>query len=349
MKARVFIGSSKESIQVMETIAAGLEGDMAVVRWTDRKVFPAGEFILNSLLKQVQAFDFAVMVFGPDDVVISRRQRTSAPRDNVVFELGLFMSRLEHHRALVVAPFGSRTRIKILSDLAGLNPVVYTPPTKRGHNRAALKRALAEAVAEIRDKVKEIGPKPAAEVLPYEGPRDVLDAAPVVTDLLSTAIRRGEPANVQNIALDMEVTWHIIHHRVLANHDVNNVTWRSLMVDPNSKEIQNVASPSVSLEIANQRVREIQKVCSELQYDLAERKVTFECRAYSNVPVIHGFLVNGSALLLTLTGMGAGKLIGAPNPYWRFVRRPEDTAHLFGAYSQWFDHIWGEARKIWPR
>ena len=67
-------------------------------------LFPAGEFLLNSLLRQAQSFDFALMQFGPDDIVLSGDDKVSVPRDNVVFELGLFMSQLEHDRALVVVP-----------------------------------------------------------------------------------------------------------------------------------------------------------------------------------------------------------------------------------------------------
>jgi hypothetical protein len=37
---------------------------------------------------------FAVLIITPDDVVSSRDIEAQAPRDNVMFELGLFMGRL---------------------------------------------------------------------------------------------------------------------------------------------------------------------------------------------------------------------------------------------------------------
>jgi predicted nucleotide-binding protein len=59
-------------------------------------------------------FDFAVMVFTPDDVIESRKKVEKAPRDNVVFELGLFLSRPEGpQRTFVIAPYAWKTGLRI--------------------------------------------------------------------------------------------------------------------------------------------------------------------------------------------------------------------------------------------
>ena len=119
----VFIGSSKESLSIAEAIESNLEDkDLIVKSWTDG-VFGASQFILTELERQVRESDFAVLVLGADDVVESRNEISDAPRDNVIFELGLFMGALSHERTFMVIPHESN--IKIPTDLLGLIPLKY--------------------------------------------------------------------------------------------------------------------------------------------------------------------------------------------------------------------------------
>ena len=119
----MFIGSSKESLPIAEAIKSNLENkDLIVKLWTDG-VFGASQFILTELERQVRESDFAVLVLGPDDVVESRDEISDAPRDNVIFELGLFMGALSHERTFMVIPYESE--IKIPTDLLGLIPLKY--------------------------------------------------------------------------------------------------------------------------------------------------------------------------------------------------------------------------------
>ena len=64
------------------------------------------------------------MVLSPDDMVISREATLTAPRDNVVFELGLFMGALGHVRTFLIRPV--QEDLKIPTDLAGLTAVLYS-------------------------------------------------------------------------------------------------------------------------------------------------------------------------------------------------------------------------------
>jgi CAP12/Pycsar effector protein, TIR domain len=54
------------------------------------------------MVKAVDGFDFGVFIFRPDDVVTMRKKEYSAVRDNVVFELGVFVGKLGPHRSLRV-------------------------------------------------------------------------------------------------------------------------------------------------------------------------------------------------------------------------------------------------------
>ena len=119
----LFVGSSKESLPIARAIQSDLDYDDFIVRLWTNEVFNASQFSITDLEKQIREADFAVLVLGPDDEVLSRNEEFDAPRDNVIFELGLSMGALSHERTFMIVP---RNRdIKIPTDLLGLNPIDY--------------------------------------------------------------------------------------------------------------------------------------------------------------------------------------------------------------------------------
>ena len=68
-------------------------------------------------------FDFAVLIFSGDGVLESRGATCKAPRDNILFEMGLFVGRLG--RGLTFYLFKPRERPNLPSDLAGTTGVEY--------------------------------------------------------------------------------------------------------------------------------------------------------------------------------------------------------------------------------
>jgi predicted nucleotide-binding protein len=121
-----FVGSSKESLGITRAIQSELQSDDFLVRpWTSGGVFGASRYPMEDLDRQVRTADFAVLVIGPDDAVVSRGKVSDAPRDNVIFELGLFMGALTRDRTFMVLPRGED--IKVPSDLLGLTPLTYAP------------------------------------------------------------------------------------------------------------------------------------------------------------------------------------------------------------------------------
>jgi CRP/FNR family cyclic AMP-dependent transcriptional regulator len=89
----VFIGSAKETLGIAEAVQDALsQAGIDAVVWS-QGVFGASHFPIEDLERELQRSDFAVLVAGADDQVISRGSSAGAPRDNVVFELGLFMGR----------------------------------------------------------------------------------------------------------------------------------------------------------------------------------------------------------------------------------------------------------------
>ena len=74
-----------------------------------------------------------------------------APRDNVIFELGLFMGRLGRARAILMEPRAAK--LKLPSDLAGLTTIPYR--FEAGRDAAPL---IAPACNELRDHIARLGP-----------------------------------------------------------------------------------------------------------------------------------------------------------------------------------------------
>jgi CRP/FNR family cyclic AMP-dependent transcriptional regulator len=120
---RLFIGSSKESLSIANEIEAGLTRDQVVVTVWTKGVFTASDFSMESLARVADSVDFAVLILGADDIVISRKKETPAPRDNVVFELGLFMGAVGRQRTFLLVP--RSVDIKIPTDLLGITPLHY--------------------------------------------------------------------------------------------------------------------------------------------------------------------------------------------------------------------------------
>jgi predicted nucleotide-binding protein len=131
-KPSVFIGSSSEGLDVAREVELQLQRDAITTIWKDG-VFGLGSGTLESLMKVLEQFDFAVMVLSPDDLTESRSQSYTSPRDNVIFELGLFMGRLGRSRVFIVHQ--QDESLKLPSDLAG---IAVSPYQKRDNLSAAL-------------------------------------------------------------------------------------------------------------------------------------------------------------------------------------------------------------------
>src|ERR1039458_2109010 len=121
---KLFIISSSEALTVANELRAQLEHDVFCTVWTDG-VFFAGGYPLEALEKAVGESDFAVAIAQPDDVVRSRKRMQPTLRDNVLFELGLFMGKLTRHRAILIHP--KIPNLKLPSDLHGLTLLSYAP------------------------------------------------------------------------------------------------------------------------------------------------------------------------------------------------------------------------------
>lgn len=149
----LFLGSSVEGMPIAHAIATGLKYARIIPRiWTSPGLFDPGGVNIDVLLREVDTADFAAFVFGPDDRIALRGSDYSVPRDNVIFELGLFMGTLDRRRAVFIQESGAD--IKIPSDLLGVVPITFV--RKAGQNEACM---IAPVCIELIRIVKELGPR----------------------------------------------------------------------------------------------------------------------------------------------------------------------------------------------
>lgn len=149
-RIRVFIISSVESLTIARSIQEAFEHDpFHVVVWTDG-VFKITNYTLQSLEDELDKSDFAIAIAHSDDVVDSREVQWPTPRDNVIFELGLFMGRLGRSRAILMEP--REDKLKLPSDLSGITSITYS--TKGSDN---ISSALAPACNKLRRHINELG------------------------------------------------------------------------------------------------------------------------------------------------------------------------------------------------
>ena len=127
-KPRIFLGSSGKQAKLLQALTRGLDDVGQVEPWTTS--FNPGTTTLERLLELAREVDFAVFVFARDDWTTTPVPAPSpphegsgqaSPRDNVVFEAGLFGAAIGMRRTFILHASGS----KLPTDLLGLTSVRY--------------------------------------------------------------------------------------------------------------------------------------------------------------------------------------------------------------------------------
>jgi hypothetical protein len=125
-KPRIFLGSSGKQEKLLQALTRGLEDVAHVEPWTTS--FNPGTTTLERLVELAHEVDFAAFVFARDDWTSTGPAASPAPesaqaspRDNVVFEAGLFGGALGMRRTFILHANGS----KLPTDLLGLTSIRY--------------------------------------------------------------------------------------------------------------------------------------------------------------------------------------------------------------------------------
>jgi predicted nucleotide-binding protein len=136
VKPRVFIGSSGEALDVSGAVQAELARNFEITVW-NQDVFRLSHDALDSLLFALDSSDAGVFILKPDDVTESRGESRLTVRDNVLFELGMFIGRLGRSRTFMLLP--NAPEVSLPSDLAGVITAHYDADRFDRQPRAAVR------------------------------------------------------------------------------------------------------------------------------------------------------------------------------------------------------------------
>ena len=136
-KPRMFLGSSTAQAALVEALAKDLSDVADIEPWMTS--FNPGVGTMERLIELTREVDFAAFVFARDDWTAAGPPAAegevsgqASPRDNVVFEAGLFGGALGLRRTFILHAKGA----KLPTDLLGLTSVRYDG--SNGHNETQL-------------------------------------------------------------------------------------------------------------------------------------------------------------------------------------------------------------------
>jgi hypoxanthine phosphoribosyltransferase len=173
MKPTLFIGSSTEGINLAYAVQENLQHIAEVTVW-NQGIFELSKYTYESLDHALNATDFGVLVFTPDDIAKIRGVEVMTTRDNVVFELGLFFGRLGRERSFLIIPSGIPD-FHLPTDLLGITSGTYDANRQDGR----LEAATGPVCNKIRRAIDSIDSRINAESQHH----DTLKLVPKVTEL----------------------------------------------------------------------------------------------------------------------------------------------------------------------
>jgi predicted nucleotide-binding protein len=141
-KRKIFIGSSTEGLNVARKIKTSLKFDAHVDTWADGIFDIPGQAYIEVIENILNTYEYGIFVFTPDDTIFSRGNISKIPRDNVIFEYGMFMGKHSRKKAFFIIPRG--IDIKIMTDLLGITSLDYDSTNTN------LQSAVSDACDQIR-------------------------------------------------------------------------------------------------------------------------------------------------------------------------------------------------------
>ncbi len=121
---KIFIASSLEKQKLVLTLEKELKKYANITKWF-KDFFKSGDITLLKLLDAANTFDYAIILVSQDDQLKSRNITFGSPRDNVIFEAGLFLAVLGPKRVFILLESKKGIKTKKPSDLDGFNYISY--------------------------------------------------------------------------------------------------------------------------------------------------------------------------------------------------------------------------------
>ena len=145
-KPRLFIASSAEGLGIAEAVNVNLDHDFEVTIWKNG-TFKLSSTTIDDLVTKSSLVDFALFIFVPDDITIIRSRKEHVVRDNVLFEMGLFIGAIGKERSFILKP--RSVEMHLPTDLLGTTSADYESDRSDGDLVSATNRACSLIKAEV--------------------------------------------------------------------------------------------------------------------------------------------------------------------------------------------------------
>src|SRR5262245_55510243 len=149
VKPRLFIGSSTEALPIAKFVKDSLNDVAECIIWNE-KVFGINKSYFDTLLEVPNLNDYAILIASKDDKTESKSKMFESPRDNVIFEFGLFLGRLGKRKVFIIEEEG----VKLPSDIYGIEIPKFTRGAKQVNSKSLV--ACCERLKEEITKKEDV-------------------------------------------------------------------------------------------------------------------------------------------------------------------------------------------------
>lgn len=149
-KPRMWIASSTEGVRFAESILVILADTVLSTLWR-YGTFDPGQYPVDAIQRMANESNYGTFILTPDDTATVRASEVVIPRDNVLLELGMFLTRLGRESCFIVTP-NDVSNLRLPSDLRGVTEIRYS------HSDLSLSRAAVatNVAAQIRDAIEKL-------------------------------------------------------------------------------------------------------------------------------------------------------------------------------------------------
>ncbi len=152
-KPRVFVASSTKALPYATAVQAHLGETCNVTVWRDLPDFPA-KFINEKIFDLSKKFHFGVFIFSDDDRINFNKKLLYVVRDNVLFELGLFIGQLGIGNCYIIRP--GIPDFHLPSDIDGILYSKFNQPQSEDEIASVLRVPCGNIKTDIKNRWDEI-------------------------------------------------------------------------------------------------------------------------------------------------------------------------------------------------
>ena len=349
MKSRIFIGSSSEGLDMAYAIQENLERVSDVTVW-NQNIFKPSRYVLEDLEEALESFDYGIFVFSPDDVYI-REEKYKTARDNVTFELGLFIGKLGREDCFFITP-SDKENYRIATDLLGISTLSYDSERMDGNLFATfapvcnkIKRQIKsfddQYAIQARAKYDILSNKyPNKRTLRYLDTACIFDNRNAFNSFVGYKELFNRAKNIKGIGISLNsitIDWGLADLRNILNE--NECIVELLFLDPDGESIKR---REIEENLEENTIINITKTTTALARKIKkEYKTEFNYRLYDSPPSLNMYIIDDRYIVLQHY---IQETRGQEAPVFIIINENREIG-LFKTYKSVFQSVWEKSHE----